>query len=75
MLYDIYENGKLIQTTEYPQWQAWDEEVKSFYCVLEKDAKAILIMPEKEGEESFYANIEGISGYSWLTRTVEVRKK
>ena len=74
-MHDIYENGTLILSTQYPQWQAYDEKVKSFYCVLEADARAILIQPEEEGAESFYANIEGKDGYSWLTRTVEVRKR
>ena len=73
-MYDIYENGTLIQTTEYPQWQDYDEKVKSFYCVLEPDAKAILIRPEDEGAESFYANIEGKVGFFWLKRTVRVVK-
>lgn len=74
-MYDIYENGSLIQSTESPQWQAYDEKAQSFFCVHEAEAGAILIMPEAEGEESFYANIEGKAGYSWLTRTVEVRKR
>ena len=75
-MYDIYnEQGVLIQSTENPQWQAYDELAKSFYCVFEKDARAILIMPEDENQESYYANLEGKSGYSWLTRTVRVTKR
>lgn len=64
-----------MQTTEYPQWQDYDEKVKSFYCVDEINAKAILIRPEEEGAESFYANIEGKIGFPWLTRTVSVVKR
>ena len=75
-MYDIIdENGQLIVSTEYPQWQAWDEQAQSFYCTFEKDAHAILVRPEEENAESFYANIEGKDGYPWLTKTVRVVKR
>lgn len=71
-MYNIYENGILIQTVDEPMWQAYDERAESFYCVEENEARAILI--QIENEEPYYANIEGKEGYSWLTRTVTVQK-
>ena len=73
-MYDIYENGTLIQTTEYPQWQNYDGKVQSFYCTDEENARAILVTSDDEGD-SFYANIEGKAGFGWLTRTVQVIKR
>lgn len=74
-MYRIYdEQGSLIQTTDSPQWQAYDQKAQSFYCVAEEDAKALLIVPETEGADSYYANIQGIEEYSWLTKTVRVVK-
>lgn len=70
--YEIYENGQLIEATAFPNWQLYDERMKSFYCCAEKDARAILI--DREEEESFYANIKGREGYAWLERTVEIRR-
>lgn len=72
-MYFIYENGLLILQTQFPNWQAYDEVMRSFYCVDEVNAQAILIQME-DGTEPFYANLEGKEGYSWLIRTVSVVK-
>ncbi len=73
-MYEIYENENLIQTTDYPQWQNYDGKVQSFYCTDEENAQAILVTSDNE-EDSFYANIKGKEGFSWLTRTVKVIKR
>ena len=71
-MYYIYKDGVLVQTTELPNWQAYEPKAQSFYGVQEKDAHAVLVKPDDEAVESFIANIEGIEGYSWLTETVTV---
>lgn len=73
-MYYIYENGVLIQTTDLPDWQAYEPKAESFYGVQEEDAHAVLVRPDDEGAESFVANIEGIEGYSWLNHTVTITK-
>lgn len=73
-MYLIFENDKLIGGTAFPNWQAYDEVMQSFYCVDEANARAILIQME-DGTDSFYANLEGKEPYSWLDRTVAVVKE
>ena len=71
-MYEIYdENGVLILVTDSPAWQKYDPIVQSFYAVTEDEAEAIHVPQE---EESFYANIKGRESYSWLPRTVTVKK-
>ncbi len=72
-MYYVYDvNNQLIQTTQYPGWQAYDPKVESFYATTEEKARALLVMPETEGSESYYANVEGKEGYPWLAYTVKV---
>lgn len=72
-MYEIYdENGELILVTDSPLWQDYDPIVQSFYAVTEDEAKAIYV--PQENAEAFYANIKGKESFSWLPRTVTVKK-
>lgn len=72
-MYEIYnEDGKLILVTDSPAWQDYDPVVQSFYSVTEDQAQAIYV--PQEDAEPFYANIKGRESFSWLQRTVTVKK-
>lgn len=70
-MYYIYsKDGVLLETTDNPAWQNYDYKIGSFYATEEADAKALLL--SGENNELYYANIEGIEEFPWLTETVTV---